>query len=302
MSKRILVLYYSQTGQLKQIADNFCLPFVNSGCEVEFIEIVPMEKFKFPWNGERFFDAMPECVLDIPVPIKKVELSKNRYDLIIIAWQPWFLSPSLPIISALKDPLIKSVISQTPVITICGARNMWISAHSRIRNWIKENKGIHVGSLVLRDRNNNLISGITIQYWLFKGKKDKMFGVFPKPGVSDADIENCKNFGAVACESLLKNEWDSLQQKWINQDGIYVSKILMFVEGRAIKIFTMWAKLIRGKQNRKLWINIFRIYLLFALFLLSPIVILLFTIIILPLFNKSLNRQKDFHEGVNLQP
>ena len=302
MSKRILVLYYSQTGQLKQIVNNFCSPFINSGCDVEFVEIVPKEEFKFPWNGERFFDAMPECVLDIPIAIKKVEVSKDHYDLIVIAWQPWFLSPSLPIISALKDSLIKSVVNQTPVITICGARNMWISAQQRIRNWIRDNNGIHVGNLVLRDRHHNLISGITIQYWLFKGKKDKMFGVFPKPGISDADIESSKNFGAEACERLLKNEWKGLQKKWIKQDGISVSKRLMFVEYRAIKIFTLWAKLIRRKQNRKLWINIFRMYLLFALFLLSPIVILLFTLIIQPIFNKSLNRQKDFHEGVNLQP
>ena len=302
MSKQILVLYYSQTGQLEQIVNNFCSPLISAGCEVELVEIIPIEEFKFPWNGARFFDAMPECVLDIPISIKKVALTKDRYDLVIIAWQPWFLSPSLPIISALKDPKIMSVISQTPVITICGARNMWISAHKRIRNWIKDNGGIHVGSLVLRDRNNNLISGITIQYWLFKGRKDKMFGVFPKPGVSDDDIENCKNFGIDAYECLQNDEWNYLQQKWIKQDGISVSKRLMFVEYRAIKIFTLWAKLIRRKQNRKLWINIFRIYLLIALFLLSPIVILLFTLIIQPFFNKSLNKQKDFHEGVNLQP
>gem|GEM_PF-4069284 len=54
MSKQILVLYYSQTGQLEQIVNNFCSPLISAGCEVELVEIIPIEEFKFPWNGARF--------------------------------------------------------------------------------------------------------------------------------------------------------------------------------------------------------------------------------------------------------
>lgn len=301
MNKRILIIYYSQTGQLKQIVNNFAQPFESAMHEVEYVTIEPEKSFPFPWDNERFFDAMPECVTDKPIAIKPITVRHDKYDLIVFAWQPWFLSPSLPAIAAMHSEIVYSLVKNTPVITIAGSRNMWIQGQERIRQWLRNNQAIHVGNLVLKDKAPNLISAVTVQYWMLTGKKDNMWGIFPKPGISDDDIASATKFGLTACQMLEDGKLENLQNRWLQQGAVKVSTTLMFIESRAIMLFRIWAKLILKMKNRYLWINIFRYYLLFALFIISPFVVLLFTLIIRPLLFKKLAQQKIYAEGVNLR-
>lgn len=301
MNRRILIIYYSQTGQLQQIVKNFAQPFESAMHEIEYLNIEPEKPFPFPWDNDCFFDAMPECVTDKPIAIKPFTVRHNQYDLIVFAWQPWFLSPSLPAIAAMHSEIVYSLVKNTPVITIAGSRNMWIQGQERIRQWLRNNQAIHVGNLVLKDKAPNLISAVTVQYWMLTGKKDNMWGIFPKPGISDDDIASATKFGLTACQMLEDGKLENLQNRWLQQGAVKVSTTLMFIESRAIMLFRIWAKLILKMKNRYLWINIFRYYLLFALFIISPFVVLLFTLIIRPLLFKKLAQQKIYAEGVNLR-
>jgi hypothetical protein len=300
LNKRILIIFYSQTGQLKQIVENFAQPFEAALNEVEYLLIEPEKPFPFPWDNDRFFNAMPECVTDKPIKIKPLSTRHTKYDLIVFAWQPWFLSPSLPAISAMHSEVISKLIENTPVITIGGVRNMWIEGQERVRQWLNKNKALHVGNLILNDKAPNLISAVTVQYWMLTGKKDKMWGIFPKPGISEKDISSAKDFGFIACQSLENDTLGELQKKWLTMGAVHVNTTLMFIESRAIMLFRIWAGIILKKKNRELWINIFRYYLLFALFIISPIVVVLFTFIIRPLLYKKLAKRKIYAEGVNL--
>ena len=68
--KKILVPYFSQTGQLKRIIDSFLIPFSSSNqYDIDFIELKLKKPFPFPWNAMDFFDAMPECVNEIPAEL-----------------------------------------------------------------------------------------------------------------------------------------------------------------------------------------------------------------------------------------
>ena len=60
MAKKILVVYYSQSGQLHDIVADFIIPFKEAGVRVECVRFTPKQDFTFPWTSERFFDAMPE--------------------------------------------------------------------------------------------------------------------------------------------------------------------------------------------------------------------------------------------------
>ena len=102
--ERILVIYYTQSGQLKQIADNFVAPFVGAGIPVDYYEIEMETPFPFPWNNEAFFGAFPESFLQLPQLIKSVpeSIMEREYSLIILAYQVWYLSPSIPKTTFLK--------------------------------------------------------------------------------------------------------------------------------------------------------------------------------------------------------
>src|SRR5258708_814168 len=103
MSKKILALYYTQSGQLEEIINSFLAPFESSAVSVEKLRLKPQKDFDFPWTSDRFFDAMPESVLGIARPLQPFSLKESKYDLIIFAYQPWYLSPSIPATSILLN-------------------------------------------------------------------------------------------------------------------------------------------------------------------------------------------------------
>ena len=298
MSKKILAIYYTQTGQLGNIINNFMLPFEQEGFIVEKVCINPVKKFTFPWSSDSFFDAMPESVLSKPTELEPFQLKETTYDLIVLGYQPWFLSPSIPTTSLLENVAFKKAVDNTPVITVIGARNMWINAHERVKNSLKEAGAKLVGNIALVDNHANLVSAVTILYWMLWGKKDKFLGIFPKPGVAGEDVLNTKIFGEIAKQHLIKNNFDTLQQELVNAKAIEVKTNLMFVEARAKKLFAIWGNLVKKAKNRKRVLVFFKYYLIIALFIIAPIVLLVYRILFAPLLGRSIKKQKQYFLGL----
>ena len=97
--KDILCINYSQSGQLDAILDNFLGPL--SDHNIERVSLAPVKPYSFPWSTKNFYDPMPETVLEEAVELEPISFAKEKYDLIILGYQPWFLSPSLPTSSLL---------------------------------------------------------------------------------------------------------------------------------------------------------------------------------------------------------
>src|SRR5450631_4422328 len=68
---RVLVLYYSQSGEVADIASLFTTELSRTGVEVTIERLDPETAYPYPWRSiRRFFDAMPESVLGLPPPIR----------------------------------------------------------------------------------------------------------------------------------------------------------------------------------------------------------------------------------------
>ena len=174
--KKVLVLTYSQSGQLDDIVSNIIKP-LGSDTEIDFERLKPVPDFPFPWTDMTFWDAMPESVQMIPSQIKPLNIDPEKdYDLIILGYPIWFLSPAIPLTTFLKSTVAKQLLKRKPIITVIGARNMWVGAQEDIKRMIKDVDGRLVGNIVLRDRHYNLTSVITIIYWMMTGKKDRYLG------------------------------------------------------------------------------------------------------------------------------
>lgn len=298
-NKKILAIYFSQTGQLGEIVSNFVEPLTEAGHHVEIVRYSPKNEFVFPWTSERFFDAMPESVAGIPVALAPIRFNETKYDLILFAYQPWFLSPSIPANSLLKQSHFQELIKDTPVVTLIGARNMWINSQERVKELLVEADAKLVGNVTWVDRNQNHVSAVTILYWMLTGKKDKYLGVFPRPGVSDEDIRISHLKGAAVNESLEKNDFTDLQQRLVKLDAVYLNLDLAFIENTGSKIFKIWANAILKKKNRTFWLKIFKYYLLFALFIVAPFIVLLNKIIVRPFVRKKIAAKKKYYLGLN---
>jgi hypothetical protein len=72
----------------------------------------------------------------------------------------------------------------------------------------------------------------------------------------------------------------------------------MFVEGRAKKLFSIWANLVNKSKNRRRALVFFKYYLLIALFVVAPIVLFFYRLIFAPFLQKRINRQKKYFLGL----
>src|SRR5712675_2353602 len=137
MGKKVLAVFYSQSGQLEEIIDHFTRPLRDAGASVDKLRIYPEQAYPFPWTGKSFFSVMPDCVNQVPGQLQPFSFKEAGYDLIILGYQAWFLSPSIPSNTLIFDPRFREIAKNTPVITITGARNMWLSAMEKIKPVLK---------------------------------------------------------------------------------------------------------------------------------------------------------------------
>lgn len=299
--KNVLVVYYTQSGQLKDIAQNIAKPFIDSGeVELTYYNIVLEKPFPFPWNNDSFFGAFPETFLQIPAAIlpPPEQVLNKKYDLVILGYQVWYLTPSIPVNSFLKSEYAKSLLKDTPVVTFVACRNMWAKAHDKVQVLLKENEAQHVGNIALTDRTINHISVITIQRWMYTGDKGKYLGIFPRPGVSDEEIEGSDKFGKIILKHLLQNSWQDLQAELVANDAIEIRSFLIVMDQKANKIFRMWSnKIIRSPEKRPLLIKLFKAYLMAAIWVVSPIVFILH-LITYPLTFSKIKKDNIHYKGV----
>jgi hypothetical protein len=299
--KNVLVIYYSQSGQLESIARNIAKPFLNSeDIKVTFHEIQLEKPFPFPWNKTTFFDAFPESFLQIPTALKPIseEILNTKFDLVLLHYQVWYLSPSIPMNSFLKSVEAKTILNNTPVITINGSRNMWIMAQEKVKVLLHDVNAKLVGNVALVDRVGNLISVITIVNWMFSGVKKRYLGFFPLPGVSEKDIQEADKFGEVILSEFKQNNLEDLQPKLAQIGAVKISPYLITVDKTANKIFNKWSNFIhKNQKNRKTLLKLFYVYLFLAIWLISPIVYILH-IITYPFKIKTIKKETQYFQGV----
>ena len=302
--KEVLIIYYSQTGQLLDILKNIASKLSDEKVNVSYCEIVPKKKYPFPWKQEEFYGAFPETFLQIPTELEAFpkEVLQKKYDLIILGYTVWYLTPSIPVNSFLKSTAAKTLLSNNPVITVSASRNMWIMAQEKVKKLLVKNEAKLVGNIALVDRNPNHISVITIVHWLMGGKKTKMWGVFPKPGVSDSDIENASRFGIPIKNALLHNEYATLQTNLLDESAVRVDPSLIATDIRGNMVFTKWANFLIKKEDnkRRKGLVFFKYYLLFAIWVIAPIVFIVFLLTYFPQYRK-IQREKAYYSSVALK-
>ena len=274
-SKKILIIQYSQTGQLTNIVNSVSRPLIASeNCDVTILNIAPREAYPYPWSFFKFFDVFPECIYLDPPALAPIELNPDeRFDLVIIAYQVWFLAPALPITGFIQSDIGRAILKETPVITLIGCRNMWAMAQQTMKQML-EKAGAHLlDNIVLVDQGSSLASFITTPRWLLTGHKAPFWG-FPAAGVSDTDISNACRFG-MAIEEALQSNREQLKQSILSGlKAVQAEVSLIKSEKIGYRSFRIWGKLVRkaGKPGATLRKPILLIYLVFLIIMIITVV------------------------------
>ena len=296
---KLAVFYYSQSGQALNVAKHICQPLEDSEEHlVVYKEIVPKEKYPFPWNKTEFFDTFPETRLGLPPSgIEPLRLSDIQdADIIMIVGQSWYLSPSLPLQSFFTEKDVKEFLSEREVIFVNACRNMWLMTAKKMKEYFAQCHTKWIGHIVLQDEAPNWVSAVTIVRWLLYGKKNAST-IWPTAGIGHKAIEHATRFGDIIINTWQERQTDTLQQRLLDAGAIHYKPSILYLEKIAYRMFGLWAKFIHMKggfrdKKRKNRVTLFYIYLLTVLFLLSPFAQLFFYLTY-PFHRVKKNRIKD---------
>ncbi|MGC3979802.1 MAG: dialkylresorcinol condensing enzyme [Steroidobacteraceae bacterium] len=299
--KRVLVLYYSQTGQLGEIVDSMIAPLrASTEFAVTLMPLKPVRPYAFPWSFWGFFDTFPECIYDDPDPIEPLPLAEDaQFDLVILAYQVWFISPSLPMTAFLQSPQAARLLRGKPVITVIGCRNMWLMAQERVKAQLKKLGATLLDNVALAERTHGAKSVVTTPWWLLSGNKGPYLGgLFPRAGIWPSDIQGAARFGKTIADEFPQRESGDTRPMLWGMGAVVVHPGLISSEQIVQRSFRLWGKLLRacgkpGAPLRRVVLALYVVFLVAMLLTVVPVVFVLKTLLS-PLTRKRIAQQRSY--------
>lgn len=299
--KRVLVVCYSQSGQLRDIVDAVVQPLrATADIEVTFAEVKPVKPYPFPWPFWRFFNTFPECVYADPDPIEPLHIEAHAaFDLVILAYQVWFISPSLPITAFLQSDQAKQLLNDKPVVTLIGCRNMWLMAQERTKELLSQLGARLLDNVVLSERTHGAVSVITTPWWLLSGKRGPYLGgLLPRAGVWDSDIRAAARFGQAIAAQLPHRAASDSRPMLQGLGAVTVHPALISSETIIRRSFRLWGALLRrcGDSTSKLRRVVLALYVVFLVIMLLTIVPVVFVLktLLSPFTRARIARQREY--------
>lgn len=201
--KRILFVYFTNSGQTESVVKNVLKPFEQAEHVLVTVKKIKTKfPFPYPWSILSFFNEFPNAVMENECDIEPLHLeNEEKFDLIVLCYPVWFLSIATPFLSFLKSQE-SQILKDTPVITLITCRNMWSQAQTRMQMHLKNRNAKLVGNIVLRDRSGNKpITYVTTPLWLLTGKK-KISKYVPDAGIDPQRIEKTSEYGKLILDYL----------------------------------------------------------------------------------------------------
>jgi hypothetical protein len=300
--KKILVISYSQTGQLRDIVDSVVSPLQRAeGIEVTRLELKPVKPFPFPWPFWYFFNTFPECVYEQPEPIEALQFDANaEFDLIILAYTVWFLSPNMPTMAFLQSDTAKRLMHGKPVMTLIGCRNMWLIAQERVKFYLNKLGAKLVDNAVLVDLSDMWTTFISTPMWMLTGKRGPFWGGrIPRAGIPADEIAKAARFGEAIARQLPHRPANDTTPMLKGLAAVKINEGLMTSEPIARRSFKLWGGLLRalGRRGSPLRSLILVVYVLFLICLILTVVPIVAVLkrALRPLLRAKIERSRRYH-------
>ena len=300
-TRKVLVVHYSSpSGQLSEVISKLTAPLAADG-GIEFRQLVlrPRKPYPFPWPILRFFDTFPETIYLDPPELEPSGLKPDeRFDLVILGYQVWFLSPSGPTAAFLKSPEAKTLLKDTPVVTVIACRDMWLMAQERVKEIFAAYGARLVGNVVLVDEAGSVGSFLATPVWMMTGSRGPhLGGLIPRAGVKPQQIEDSRRFGERIAKALQSGQ--PLDTSLLRDLGaVKVNTRLIATEKAARRSFLAWGGLLRALGPQGSWARqpVVAFYILFLITLLIVVLPLsaLIKTLAAPLLRARIEAQKAY--------
>ncbi|HUE91920.1 dialkylrecorsinol condensing enzyme [Pseudomonas sp.] len=300
--RQVLIVHFSQTGQLDRLAQSVCGPLQQHGdIQLDFLQLQPAQPYPFPWPFLDFFRIFPETVLMRPQPLLPLAVdASKRYDLVILAYQVWFLSPSQPMTAFLASPEAAQLLKGAPVVTLIGCRNMWLMAQEKVKARLAELGARLVDNIALTDACGTAASFLATPLWLFTGRQ-KPYSWVPRAGIDEEEIVAASRFGQAMVQRLTADSLPIEQPMLAGLGAVRIDEKLIASEKVGNRSFQLWSRLLAAlgpQQSRRRAVGLV-VYIVFLLCLIVTVVPLsaLLKKMLAPLFTERTQREKAYFAG-----
>lgn len=300
--RQVLIVHFSQTGQLDRLAQSVCAPLQQQAdIQLDFLPLQPAQPYPFPWPFLDFFRIFPETVLMRPQPLLPLAVdASKRYDLVILAYQVWFLSPSQPMTAFLASPEAAQLLNGTPVVTLIGCRNMWLMAQEKVKKRLTELGARLVDNIALTDACGTAASFLATPLWLFTGRQ-KPYSWVPRAGIDEAQITAASRFGVAMAQRLTADNLPIEQPMLTGLGAVRIDEKLIASEKVGNRSFQLWSRLLAAlgpQQSRRRAAGLV-VYIVFLLCLIVTVVPLSAVLkkLLAPLFKERTQREKAYFAG-----
>ena len=299
--KKVLVIRYSQTGQLSRVTDRLIAPLLEDPAIAVHQETLrPEPAYPFPWPFFRFFDAFPESAHMRAPALAPLSLRGDEdFDLVILPYQVWFLAPSLPVTGFLKHPLAGALLRGKPVVTVIACRNMWLMAQEKLKGLLAGVGARLIDNVALIDPGPTLATLVTTPVWMLSGRK-KGFWRLPDAGLNEAQIQGARRFGLALREALAHDGERGNGPLLAGLGASCADPRLIVSEKAGTRSFYLWGKLLMAVGRPGAWPRkpLLALYVVFLLALIVTVVPLSLGLqaLLRPLFRARLAKIKDYFD------
>jgi menaquinone-dependent protoporphyrinogen IX oxidase len=210
---RVLLLYYSYTGQSKKVLDAAGEVLRGRGYDVteapiEFTDPRYAERFsRFPMRKvwPEFLGMLPAQTLQKTGDIRTPDAVRTGdYDLICIGSPTWWDTVSMPLRSFLTSHEARNLLEDTPFAVFVVCRAKWRKNLAGVRKLAEKKGGRYVDGIHFTYPGGQLPSMLSLTSYLGSGEyKDRYLGVkLPPTNINDQQLEESRRFTARVADKV----------------------------------------------------------------------------------------------------
>jgi menaquinone-dependent protoporphyrinogen IX oxidase len=215
--RRVLLLYYSYSGQARKVLDAAGEVFRERGYEVhaapiEFTDPRYAERFsRFPMNHtwRDFLGMLPAQTLKATGSIRTPdEVRRTDYDLICIGSPTWWRDVSMPLRSFLKSDEAPPLVGGKPFAVFVVCRRYWRENLNAVRKLAEKAGGRYEGGVHFGYPGDQLRSMLSLTSYLGSGEyRDRYLGLrIPATNISEAQLDETRRFAATLADRVLAKQ------------------------------------------------------------------------------------------------
>src|SRR6478735_3067968 len=214
---RVLLLYYSYTGQSRKVLEAAGEALRERGCEVHKAEI----EFTDPRFSRRFSrfpmrHVWPDMLSVLPAQKRRATgeirtpdtVRNGDYDLICIGSPTWWQTVSMPMRSFLQSDEGRQLLAdkQFAVFVVC--RQYWKENLLAVRELAERQGGRYVDEIHFTYPGDTLRSMLSLTSYLGSGEyRDRYLGVrIPSTNVQPEQLEQTRTFAASVADRVFGNQ------------------------------------------------------------------------------------------------